>query len=82
MKMVAIVQSNYIPWKGYFDLINSSDEFVLYGDLQYAKNDWKDANRIKAQSVLPRVPISVNYKHSRAKDTMIGDSGGNSEHRT
>ena len=26
---IAIVQSNYIPWKGYFDLIRSVDEFVL-----------------------------------------------------
>jgi hypothetical protein len=29
-KKVAIVQSNYIPWKGFFDLIAAADEFVLY----------------------------------------------------
>ena len=32
VKSVAIVQSYYIPWKGYFDLINLVDEFVLYDD--------------------------------------------------
>jgi len=34
-KSVAIVQSSYIPWKGYFDLINIVDEFILYDDVQY-----------------------------------------------
>jgi len=30
MKKIAILQSNYIPWKSYFDLINMVDEFILY----------------------------------------------------
>ena len=46
-KRVAIVQSNYIPWKGYFDLINLVDEFVLYDDRQYTRRDWRNRNRIK-----------------------------------
>ena len=46
-KRVAIVQSNYIPWKGYFDLIASVDEFILYDDVQYTKNDWRNRNLIK-----------------------------------
>jgi hypothetical protein len=44
---VAVVQSNYIPWKGYFDLIRQVDCFVFYDDLQYTKNDWRNRNRIK-----------------------------------
>ena len=28
-KKVAILQSNYIPWKGYFDFINTVDEFII-----------------------------------------------------
>lgn len=47
MKKVAILQSNYIPWKGYFDLIAAVDEFILYDDMQYTKNDWRNRNRIK-----------------------------------
>jgi hypothetical protein len=47
VKKVAIVQSNYIPWKGYFDLIASVDEFVLYDDMQYTRRDWRNRNRIK-----------------------------------
>lgn len=33
-KKIAIVQSNYILWKGLFDLINMVDEFILYDDAQ------------------------------------------------
>jgi hypothetical protein len=46
-KKVAIVQSNYIPWKGYFDLIAKADLFIFHDDLQYTKQDWRNRNKIK-----------------------------------
>src|SRR5690349_21530552 len=46
MKKVVVLQSNYIPWKGYFDLIHDADCFVFYDDVQYTKNDWRNRNRI------------------------------------
>jgi hypothetical protein len=46
-KRVAILQSNYIPWKGYFDIIHDVDEFIFHDDLQYTKQDWRNRNRIK-----------------------------------
>ena len=36
-RRVFICQTNYIPWKGYFDAIHHCDEFVLYDDMQYTK---------------------------------------------
>ena len=51
-RRVAILQSNYIPWKGYFDLIHDVDLFVFYDDVQFTKNDWRHRNRVKtAQGV-------------------------------
>lgn len=47
MKKVAVLQSNYLPWKGYFDLIHDVDLFVFYDDVQFTKNDWRNRNRIK-----------------------------------
>lgn len=47
LKTVAVLQSNYIPWKGYFDIIHDADLFVFYDDLQYTKNDWRNRNKIK-----------------------------------
>jgi hypothetical protein len=47
MKRVAIVQSNYVPWRGYFDLISCVDEFILLDDVQYTTRDWRNRNLIK-----------------------------------
>ena len=47
MKKVVVMQSNYIPWKGYFDLVNDADLFIFYDDVQYTKNDWRNRNKIK-----------------------------------
>ena len=52
MKTIAILQSNYIPWQGYFDLIASVDEFVILDSVQFTKNDWRNRNRINT----PRGP--------------------------
>src|SRR5690606_33300555 len=46
----AILQSCYIPWKGYFDIIASSDVFVVYDDVQYSKNHWHNRNIIKTKN--------------------------------
>jgi hypothetical protein len=44
------VQSSYIPWRGYFDIIRRSDVFVFHDDIQYTKQDWRNRNRIKTPS--------------------------------
>jgi hypothetical protein len=64
LKKIAILQSNYIPWKGYFDIINSVDEFVFHDDLQYTKNDWRNRNRIKTErgATWLTIPCGTNQK--------------------
>ncbi|MNN12203.1 WbqC-like protein family protein [compost metagenome] len=47
MKKVAVLQSNYLPWKGYFDIIHDVDLFIFYDDVQYTKNDWRNRNKVK-----------------------------------
>ena len=61
-KSLAVVQSNYIPWKGYFDLINSVDECVLLDDVQYTRRDWRNRNRIKTRTGPAWLTIPVNAK--------------------
>jgi hypothetical protein len=62
-KRIAILQSNYIPWKGYFDLINSVDEFILYDTVQFTKNDWRNRNKIKTPRgiVWLTIPVLHNF---------------------
>ena len=64
-KKVAILQSNYIPWKGYFDIINMVDEFILYDDVQYTRRDWRNRNKIKTPKGAQwlTVPIAVKGKY-------------------
>lgn len=59
MKTIAILQSNYIPWKGYFDLIRSVDTFVIYDEVQYTKNDWRNRNQIKTANGPAWITIPV-----------------------
>lgn len=61
---VGIIQSNYIPWRGYFDFIASVDLFIFHDDLQYTKGDWRNRNRIKTRSGLKWVSVPVNYDHT------------------
>lgn len=74
MKKVAIVQSNYIPWKGYFDMIASVDEFILFDDMQYTRRDWRNRNQIKTPQGVQwlTVPVKVKGKyHQTIRETEI-----------
>jgi hypothetical protein len=62
VKRVAIVQSNYIPWKGYFDMIAAVDEFILYDDVQYTRRDWRNRNRIKTPRGTEWLTVPVQAK--------------------
>ena len=74
MKKVAILQSNYIPWKGYFDMIAAVDEFILYDDMQYTRRDWRNRNQIKTPQGAQwlTVPVQVKGKYDqKIRDTEI-----------
>lgn len=64
-KRVAIIQSSYIPWKGYFDMIRAADEFILLDDVQYSKGSWRNRNRIKTVSGIKWLTIPVKLKSNR-----------------
>ncbi len=77
MKKIAILQSNYIPWKGYFDMIAAVDEFILYDDMQYTRRDWRNRNQIKTSHELQwlTVPVIVKGKyHQKIRDTEVAIS--------
>jgi hypothetical protein len=76
MKRVAILQSNYIPWKGYFDIVHDVDLFVFHDDLQYTKNDWRNRNRIKTSSGPAWLTIPVGTsEHRRICDVALPGTG-------
>ena len=59
---VAISQSNYIPWKGYFDQIGLVDQFVIYDCVQYTRRDWRNRNLIKTPTGKQWITIPTKTK--------------------
>ena len=83
MKKIAISQSNYIPWKGYFDLINRVDEFILYDDAQFTRRDWRNRNKLKTPQGLKwlTIPVDVKGKYfQKINETKISDKGWTVKH--
>lgn len=75
MKKVAILQSNYIPWKGYFDMIDAVDEFIIYDEVQFTKNDWRNRNKIKTPHGIQWISIPVRQENLNQKvsETRVSD---------
>ena len=76
MKRIAVLQSNFIPWKGYFDLIAKVDSFILYDDMQFTRRDWRNRNKIKTSKGAEwvTIPVSVKGKYFQAiNQTVVSD---------
>ena len=50
MTKVCILQPNFIPWMGYFELIKSSDICIIYDTAQYSKNTFHNRNNLRLKS--------------------------------
>jgi hypothetical protein len=59
---ICIIQSCYIPWKGFFDLIGRCDEYVVLDSAQYVKRHWHNRNRIKTANGIEWLTIPVITK--------------------
>lgn len=81
MKKVAILQSNYIPWKGYFDIIAAVDEFILYDDMQFTNRDWRNRNKIKTPNGPQWLSVPVGHdRNRRIRDVVIPDNHWQKKH--
>lgn len=81
MKKISILQSNYIPWKGYFDIIAAVDEFILYDDMQFTKNDWRNRNKIKTPKGIEwlTVPVGQDIRR-RIRDVRLPNNRWQEKH--
>lgn len=63
---VGVIQSNYIPWRGYFEFISKCDQFILLDDVQFTRRDWRSRNKIRTRrgDVWLTIPLkqSGNYE--------------------
>lgn len=68
---VAILQSNYVPWKGYFEMINNVDVFCFYDEVKYTKNDWRNRNKIVGPNGLYWITIPVSKDSVKLKISEV-----------
>ncbi len=59
---IAVIQSCYVPWRGFFDLIGRCDQYVIFDRTQYVKRHWHNRNRIKTASGVEWFTIPVISK--------------------
>jgi len=69
----AILQPSYLPWRGYFDLIQRVDTFVFYDSVQYDKHGWRNRNRIKTANGPVWLTVPVVSKGNVAEGLLIKD---------
>jgi hypothetical protein len=79
---VVILQSNYVPWKGYFDLIHDADVFVFYDCVQYTKNDWRNRNIIYTPNGKQwlTIPIDASAVKLNIDEVSISDAKWQNSH--
>jgi hypothetical protein len=82
-KTVVITQSNYLPWRGYFDLLRSADDVILLDSVQYTRRDWRNRNQIKTAQGLMwlTIPAEVTgHFHQAVDETRIANAGWAERH--
>lgn len=68
-RCVAIIQSGYLPWKGYFDIIHDVDLFVFLDDVQFTLRDWRTRNLLKT----PQGPTWLTIPVGSHRDLCIDE---------
>lgn len=76
---IAISQPTFLPWQGYFALINYVDEFILLDDVQFEKRSWQQRNKIKfiENELLLTVPVITKNKYNQKINEVLIDQNSN-----
>lgn len=78
-----IIQSSYVPWRGYFDFIDSVDVFVIYDDVQYpVGRSWRNRNQVKTRDGLKWLTVPVRKKSAKLAIDEISIGVGNKPWKT
>lgn len=71
-RQVAICQPHYLPWIGYFEMIDRVDAFVFLDDVDFIRREWKNRNRIRKEARADEAKwLSVPIEHDDQRGTPI-----------
>lgn len=73
MKILSAIQPSFIPWRGYFDIIDKSNVFVFYDHVQYDKNGWRTRNRIIINDKPSWITLPIKHQrlNKKIKDVQL-----------
>jgi len=74
----AILQPTYLPWMGYFEMIDSADTYIVFDHVQFERKSWQQRNRIKASNgpIWLSVPVQKASRDTRICDMKISYANG------
>lgn len=74
-----ILQPTYLPWLGYFEMIDSVDMYVIFDHVQFVRKSWQQRNRIKTANgvVTLTVPVTKEKRETRICDIDISYNNEN-----
>jgi hypothetical protein len=75
--VIGILQPGYLPWLGFFEQLYRSDVFVIYDDVQYDKEGWRNRNRIKTAKGIQwlTIPVLIKFEeHTLINEVKINDT--------
>jgi hypothetical protein len=64
------MQPTYMPWLGYFDLIDQADHFIFLDDVQLARQSWQTRNRIRSADGR-ELMLSIPVRHGGKLDIAL-----------
>ena len=70
LNTTVISQPTYLPWVGYFDLIDQSDCVVFLDSVQFEKRGWQQRNRLKGSDRILWLTVPVKTKGRRDQKIM------------
>jgi len=72
---LAIMQPYFFPYVGYFQLMNATEEFVIYDNIKFSKNGWINRNRIlvNGKDSYITVPLKNNSDHLDIRERRLAD---------
>ena len=77
---IAVMQPTYLPWMGYFGMIELADVFVFYDDVQFQRQSWQSRNKIKLSNHSKKdwqwlsVPIIHDGLDNKIKQVKINNN--------
>lgn len=73
---LAIMQPYFLPYLGYFQLMNHVDRFVIYDDVQFVHRGWVNRNQILVNSepLLFTLPLQKTERETHINQRYISEA--------